>query len=61
MTAEDLRKEARAAEFMAAVVSYRPDKTRLLGRAAELRRRADELEERVRALGGPCPAAEGRA
>lgn len=37
---DELEARARAAEAMAAVVSYKPDKERLLGQAAELRRAA---------------------
>lgn len=44
VTPEDLRKEAAAAEFLAKVVSYAPDKARLTARAAELRAQADALE-----------------
>jgi hypothetical protein len=43
---EELRKEAAAAEFMARLVSYRPDKLWLQAKAAELRHQADRLEER---------------
>lgn len=46
MTPEDLRKEAKAAEFMASVVSYGRDKEWLLAKAADLRRQAETLEER---------------
>lgn len=44
VTPEDLRKEAAAAEFLAKVVSYAPDKARLTARAAELRAQADARE-----------------
>lgn len=44
VTPEDLRKEAAAAEFLAKVVSYAPDKARLIARAAELRAQADAIE-----------------
>jgi hypothetical protein len=43
---EELRKEAASAEFMARLVSYRPDKEWLAAKAAELRRQADRLEAR---------------
>jgi hypothetical protein len=43
---EDLRKEAAAAEFMAKVVSYLPDKQWLTAKAAELRRLAERIEAR---------------
>ena len=46
MTAEELRKEASAAESMARVVSYAKDRTWLLAKATELRRQADLLEQR---------------
>jgi hypothetical protein len=46
VTPEDLRKEAAAAEFMARVVSFQPDKAWLNAKAAELRHQADRLEER---------------
>ena len=42
---EDLIKEAEAAEQLAAVVSYGPDKRRLQQQARELRARAAELEK----------------
>lgn len=44
MTPEELRKQASAAEFLAKIVSYAPDKARLSARAAELRAQADALE-----------------
>lgn len=44
VTPEDLRKQAAAAEFLAKIVSYAPDKARLTARAAELRAQADALD-----------------
>lgn len=44
MTPEELRKQASAAEFLAKIVSYAPDKAKLTARAAELRSQADALE-----------------
>ena len=46
MTPDELRKEAASAEFMARVVSYRPDKLWLTAKAAELRRLAERMESR---------------
>ena len=46
MTPEELRTEAAAAEFLAGLVSFRPDKDWLHAKAAELRRLADRLEAR---------------
>ncbi len=46
MTPDELRKEAAAAEFMARLVSLRPDREWLSAKAAELRRLADRLEAR---------------
>lgn len=43
---DELEARARAAEAMAAVVSYKPDKERLLGQAAELRRAAQQAAGR---------------
>lgn len=40
---EDLIKEAEEAERLAAMVSYAPDKKRLMARAQELRRQAEAL------------------
>jgi hypothetical protein len=45
---EDLRKQADEAEALARLVSYAADKERLLARAAELRRQADDEEARRR-------------
>ncbi|HEY8574410.1 hypothetical protein [Phenylobacterium sp.] len=39
---QELIAEAEEAERLAAVVSYRPDKERLLQKAAELRRKAEQ-------------------
>lgn len=44
MTPEELRKEARAAEFLATLVSYARDKQWLSAKASELRRQADTLD-----------------
>ena len=44
MSPEDLRKQASAAEFLAAVVSYGRDKARLQAKADALRLEADTLE-----------------
>lgn len=44
VTADDLRKEAAAAEFLAKLVSYGRDKERLTARAAELRAQAEAME-----------------
>jgi hypothetical protein len=41
-----MRKEAASAEFMAGVVSYKPDKQWLTAKAAELRRLAERMEAR---------------
>lgn len=60
VTPEQLRKEAAAAEFMARVVSYQPDKERLNARAAELRGQADRLEARSWAPRDPAAARSGR-
>jgi hypothetical protein len=46
VTPDELRKEAAAAEFLARLVSYRPDKAWLQAKAAELRHQADRLEAR---------------
>lgn len=46
MTPDELRKEAASAEFMARVVSYKPDKQWLTAKAAELRRLAERMEAR---------------
>jgi hypothetical protein len=46
VTPEELRKEAAAAELLARLVSYRPDKLWLEAKAAELRHQADRLEAR---------------
>jgi hypothetical protein len=46
VTPDELRKEAAAAEFMARLVSFRPDKVWLQAKAAELRHQADRLEAR---------------
>lgn len=46
MTPDELRKEAASAEFLASVVSYRPDKLWLTAKAAELRRLAERMEQR---------------
>ncbi|HVI32509.1 hypothetical protein [Phenylobacterium sp.] len=54
MKPDDLRQEAEAAEHLATVVSYAPDKARLTARAAELRRQADALEARPPGAGGPA-------
>lgn len=43
---EELIEEAEEAERLAALVSYRPDKQRLLKRAAELRRQAEDAPSR---------------
>lgn len=43
---DELEARAQAAEALAAMVSYRPDKERLLGQAAELRRAAQEAAGR---------------
>jgi len=42
---EDLLKQAEAAEQLAAMVSYAPDKRRLQQQAQELRARAAELQK----------------
>ncbi len=44
---EQLLAEAEEAERLAALVSYRPDKERLLKRAAELRRQAEKASPRA--------------
>jgi hypothetical protein len=46
VTPEELRKEAAETEFMARLVSFRPDKLWLMAKAAELRHQADRLEAR---------------
>lgn len=46
VTPDEMRKEAASAEFMAGVVSYKPDKLWLTAKAAELRRLADRIEAR---------------
>ena len=46
MSPEELRKQASAAEFLAAVVSYGRDKARLQAKADALRLEADALERR---------------
>ncbi|MDB5446917.1 MAG: hypothetical protein JWQ97_2234 [Phenylobacterium sp.] len=46
VTPEELRKEAAATELMSRLVSFRPDKTWLAAKAAELRHQADKLEAR---------------
>jgi len=46
VTPDELRKEAASAEFLASVVSYRPDKLWLTAKAAELRRLAERMEQR---------------
>jgi hypothetical protein len=46
VTPEELRKEAASSEFLARLVSYRPDKTWLMAKAAELRHQAERLEAR---------------
>jgi hypothetical protein len=46
VTPEELREEARAAEFMARLVSYGRDKEWLTAKAAALRHQADLLEQR---------------
>ncbi len=46
VTPEELRKEAAAAESMARIVSYQPDKRWLEAKAAELRHQADRMEAR---------------
>jgi hypothetical protein len=43
---EELIAEAEEAERLAALVSYRPDKQRLLAKAAELRRQAETAPSR---------------
>jgi hypothetical protein len=43
---EELIEEAEEAERLAALVSYRPDKQRLLEKAAELRRQAEAAPSR---------------
>lgn len=58
MKPEDLRSEAEAAELLANIVSYAPDKARLTARAAELRRQADALE---RGAPGPQARASGES
>lgn len=45
-SAEQLRREADATERMAAIVSYRPDKERLLRVAFDLRQRAELVQAR---------------
>jgi hypothetical protein len=47
MNAEDLRTAAREAESLARIVSYGPDKRRLLARAEDLLRQAEELDRRA--------------
>lgn len=44
---EELIQEAEEAERLAALVSYRPDKQRLLAKAAELRRAAEAAPPRA--------------
>ncbi|WP_165837090.1 hypothetical protein [Phenylobacterium hankyongense] len=46
--AGDFIKDAEAAEQMAALVSYRPDKDRLTALAAELRRKAADAADEPR-------------
>jgi hypothetical protein len=46
VTAEELRKEASAAEFLARLVSYGRDKEWLTAKAAELRHQAARQEQR---------------
>jgi hypothetical protein len=46
VTPEELREEARAAEFMARLVSYGRDKEWLTAKAAALRHQADLMEQR---------------
>lgn len=60
MTPEDLRKQASAAEFLATIVSYAPDKARLTARAAELRAQAEALEAPRAASGSPSGSDEGK-
>jgi hypothetical protein len=52
---EDLIEEAEEAERLAALVSYRPDKQRLLEKAAELRRAAQDAPARADLKRGPSP------
>jgi hypothetical protein len=52
---DDLLREAEEAERLASVVSYRRDKERLLEKAAELRRQAEEAGTRP-----PSPSRPGR-
>jgi hypothetical protein len=53
VTPEELRKEAAATEFLARLVSFRPDKAWLTAKAAELRHQADKLEARSWSPGAP--------
>jgi hypothetical protein len=46
VTPDELRKEAAAAELMAGLVSFSPDKRWLTAKAAELRHQAAKLEAR---------------
>jgi hypothetical protein len=46
VTPDELRQEAAAAELMARVVSFHPDKQWLTAKAVELRRLADRIEAR---------------
>jgi hypothetical protein len=52
---DDLLREAEEAERLAAVVSYRRDKERLMEKAAELRSQAEEVGQRP-----PTPTPPGR-
>jgi uncharacterized protein YgiM (DUF1202 family) len=47
-TSEQLRREADEAESLSRVVSYAKDKAKLREKAAELRRRAEQLDAELR-------------
>lgn len=54
-SADQLRREAEATERLAALVSYRPDKERLLKVACDLRERAERAQAREERSWKPPP------